>query len=190
MRWVALAGLLFVGAAAALVIVNRDRIFGGDNEHAEHATVVTEPPVTKETPPPAAPADPAAELVASALQLADAGKTQAAIDSLVKARKVYPNSAALALTVGKLYLGKMWWNDGISNLRDAIKLDPSLRGDPEILKLALRGYITTPAPDERLARFLLELDPAKTKAVLQAAADEHPSPDVRSRLQNLARRVH
>jgi serine/threonine-protein kinase len=190
MRWVVLAGLLVVASAAALVIVNRDRIFGGGEPAArEKPVVVHEQPVQHEVAPPLA-TDPAADLIDGAQRLADAGKTQAAIDSLVKARKVYPDNAPLALTLGKLYLGKMWWNDGLSNLRDAIKLDAAVRADPDVLKLALRGYITTPHPDERLARFLLELDPAMTKAALEEAAQAHPNPDVRSRVQSLLHRIH
>ena len=85
------------------------------------------PPVTVDA---AAARDPADDLAAQATQLAADGKVQAAIDMLVKARKVYPDRAVLALTVGKLYMSKMWWNDGIANLRDAIKLDPALKSDP------------------------------------------------------------
>src|SRR5690606_37815344 len=110
-------------------------------------------------PDAAAPRDPAAELNATALQLVEQGKLGDAIDSLAKARRVYPKSALLAATLGKLYFKKMWWNDGLKHLRDAIELDPTLRGDEDLLKTVLRGFLVTPKYDRRLGRFLLELGP-------------------------------
>ena len=190
MRYVVLAALVVIAGAAIALVVFRDRIFNhsGDEGRQDNAVVWIERTVDK-TNVPAEPTDPAADIVAGAQKLADAGGTQAAIDSLIKARKVYPHSAPLALALGKLYFTKMWWNDGLANLRDAIRLEPTLRSDLDLIKLALRAFITTPKADERLARFLLELDPAKTSAALDDAAQAHPNPDVRSRVQALARRI-
>ncbi|HUS33577.1 MAG TPA: serine/threonine-protein kinase [Kofleriaceae bacterium] len=186
MRMVVLGGVVVVAAAAIALVVFRDRLFA--SEAPREKIVVVE----DKAPPPApapAPRDPADEIVASAVELADAGKTQAAIDSLVKARRVYPDSARLAHTLGKLYFAKMWWNDGLANLRDAVKLDPTLRADPELIAIAARAFTTTPSYDHRLASFLLELDPEKTKAALEDIARARPNPDIRSRVQALVKRL-
>src|SRR5690606_27331454 len=118
---------------------------------------------------------------------AAAGKPQAAIDMLVKARKVYPDHAGLALTLGKLYFEKLWWNDGLTNLRDAIALEESLKTDPELQKLAVRAFSTTPRYDHRLASFVLELGP-DVVPLLEQTAREHKNPSKRARAQALLRR--
>jgi hypothetical protein len=171
------------------VLVNRDRIFGGDDNVEKKAVVVTDhaqPPAPAPTP---SANDPAAELAAQAMQMADAGKQQAAIDSLLKARRVYPDSALLARTLGTLYFSKMWWNDGLTNLRDALQLDPALKTDPELIQMAIRGYSTTVSPDPRLARFVLDFDGATMKPALEEAANKSKNPDVKSRLLAISRRI-
>jgi tetratricopeptide (TPR) repeat protein len=141
------------------------------------------------TPLAASPADPAADLNAAALKLVDEGKLQTAIDSLAKARRVYPQSALLAVTLGKLYFQKMWWADGLEHLRDAIKLDPELRHDTELIKTVLRGFLVTPGYDARLGRFLLDLGP-NAAPLLDEAARTHPNPARRERAAALLRRIH
>ena len=71
-----LASLVISGAAVALVVVNRERIFGGKTTEPSHAVVVTDH--VKEPAPAPTPtaSDPAAELAASAMQMADARRHQ------------------------------------------------------------------------------------------------------------------
>ncbi|HEY5924296.1 MAG TPA: protein kinase [Kofleriaceae bacterium] len=185
-RWLVMSALLFAGAAVAAAIVWRDRIFGTGDERADAAVTVV---VDKQAPADAAPPpDPAAELAATASQLAASGKVQAAIESLVKARKVYPDSAELAYVLGKLYFGKMWWHDGLANFKDAVKLDPKLKQDPELIKLVIRGFITTPGHDYRLANFLVEIG-APAKPLLEETAKTHPNAGKRQRAQTLLNRM-
>jgi serine/threonine-protein kinase len=188
MRWVVLAGLLLAGGAIAGGVLYYDRLFVGPQparEDAAFTVVVDKPPVVIDAAPPR---DPASELAATAKQLVADGKTQAAIESLVKARKVYPESAELAVTLGKLYMEKLWWNDGTANLRDAIKLDPSLKSDPELLRLVVRGFNMTPSYDYRLGNLLLEIgEPAKP--LLEETARSHRNPPTRARAESLLRRM-
>jgi hypothetical protein len=177
--------LLFSGAAVAFVIVKREEWFGGDAPPDAAYTRVVDPPKVVDAPPPP---DPAAELAQAAQELADAGKLQPAIDSLVKARQVYPDSAVLALTLGKLYMGKMWWNDGLANLRAAIKLDPTLRSDPDVIRIGLRGFLTTPGYDDRLGRFMIELG-EHVRPALEETAQTHPNPSTRARAEAMLRRL-
>ena len=184
-RYVVIAGLVLAAAAIAGLVLLRDRLGGQDEPRPDAAgTIVLAPP----PPADAAPAiDPAGELAASARALADAGKLQPAIDSLVKARRVYPDSALLAVTLGTLYFDKLWWADGIENLRDAVKLDPALRDDEAVIKTVLRGFLTTPSYDGRLARLLLDLGPSAAPLVDETART-HPNPKLRSRARSLLRR--
>jgi serine/threonine-protein kinase len=190
-RFLVLGGILIGAAAVAGLVIWQQRLatnteVAGANRDAQ-VTIVTNPaPVPVE--PPATPSDPADDLASQATQLAADGKVQAAIDMLVKARKVYPDRAVLALTVGKLYLAKMWWNDGLLNLRDAIKLDPALKSDPELVKLAIKGFLTTPSYDGRLGRFVEELGPSVVPT-LEEAARSHPSPQRRKRAESMLRRI-
>jgi eukaryotic-like serine/threonine-protein kinase len=186
-RWFVLAGLLFAGAGLVAVIVLQQRLATDDTpERDASAIVVVDKPPTPDAAP--APHDPAADLAAAATKLAASGKLQAAIDSLVKARSVYPKSALLAVTLGKLYMSKMWWSDGLVNLRDAVKLDPKLRSDLELIKLVIRGFVTTPKYDDRFARFLIELGPSAIP-LLEATALEHPNPGMRARADQVLRRM-
>ena len=194
-----LGGILIAGAAIGGLVIWQQRLATKTESVATtsrdaQVTIVT-PPAPAPAPAPvpvevvvARPTDPADDLAAQATQLAADGKTQAAIDMLVKARKVYPDRAVLAVTVGKLYLAKMWWNDGLLNARDAIKLDPALKTDPELVKLAVKGFLTTPRYDDRLGRFVLELGPS-TVPTLEEAARSHPSPETRKRAENMLRRI-
>jgi hypothetical protein len=153
---------------------------------ARAAGVAPKPEVAAAVTP--TPHDPAQVLAAQAAQHAAAGKTQAAIDSLVKARKVYPDSSELALTLGKLYFGKMWWADGLVHLRDAVKLDPNLKRDPELVKMVVRAFNMTPSYNSQLASFVVELGDNAVPA-LQETASSHPNPPTRSRAQSMIKRI-
>lgn len=128
------------------------------------------------------------DVLDEATQLLATGKTDAAIDLLLKARGLYPQHARIALTLGKLYFAKMWWKDGLANLRGAIAADPSLREDRELLELAVRAFSTTPSYDDRLGRFVVELGPS-VKPVIEQAIAATRNPATRARLQAVLRRL-
>ncbi|MDB4955714.1 MAG: serine/threonine protein kinase [Myxococcales bacterium] len=132
--------------------------------------------------------DPVAELAASARQLAAGGKVDAAIAMLLEARRRYPDRAVLPLTAGKLFFSKFWWNDGIANLREAIKLDPNLRSDPDLIATVVRGFTTTPAYDYRLGGFLVELGSAAAP-ILDEVARTHANPEIRARAAAESKRL-
>jgi hypothetical protein len=117
-----------------------------------------------------------------------AGKVDAALDVLLDARRVYPDRAVLPLTAGKLYFSKLWWNDGLVNFREAIKIDPALKRDPAVLAAAVRAFTTTPGYDGRLASFILELG-APAIPLLEAVAKSHANPGTRARAQALRQRI-
>ena len=138
----------------------------------------------------AAAGDPVLDLLARAHDLEQQGDTEEALAMLTRARREHPDSAALAAEVGQLYFNKLWWTDGIKNFRDAIRLDPSLRSDPGIIKTVLKGFITTPDVDDRLESFLREDLGDTAKPYLQETAKSHPNKQIRARAAAELRRFH
>jgi serine/threonine-protein kinase len=181
MRYVVLGGVLAVAAGVyALVRLS-----------APDAPVVAEIRGDAPAPPPTVepvPADPTAAARGAADELVAAGKLDAALDVLAKARRDRPNEASLPYAAGKIYFAKLWWADGIKSFRDAIRLDPRYRSDPELIKIAIRGFITTPEYDGRLGAFLAELGDAAQPA-LDETARTHPNPQVRARAAAELRRT-
>src|SRR6185436_173328 len=89
------------------------------------------------TPSPPSPAD---AIVAKAKQLAADGKVSAALDQLRHAREIYPESAQLPLLAGKLAMSQLYFSEGILSFRAAIKLDPAVRTDPELVHAAIHAF--------------------------------------------------
>ncbi len=184
-RWVVLAALLAIAAALFAIQQLMARA-------KEEAAGTTPDARTRDAAVAVvaldAPLDPAVEIAASASVLAGSGKLDSAIDMLVKARRKYPDSALLPLTAGKLYFAKSSWNDGLANLRQAIKLDPKLRGDRDLIETAVTAFITTPEWDDRLAAFLIELGPS-AGPLLEQTAQTHPKAYIRGRAAAIMRRL-
>lgn len=107
---------------------------------------------------------------------------------LVKARKTYADDARLPYRAGLLYLERMWWADGLKQLRAAIALDASLKTDPDLIKAVVRGFNTTAHYDATLAGFLRTEIGSETKRYLEEVAASHPNPLVRKRARAELRR--
>jgi serine/threonine-protein kinase len=134
-----------------------------------------------------APQDPVADMIAAAKALAADGKTNQAIDVVLAARAKSKSRADLPLLAGKLYFSKYWWTDGIAMFREAIALDPSLRDDKELVDIAVKGFLTTPGYDGRLAGFVRELPSAAP--LLEEVSRTHRVAAKRTRAGALARRM-
>jgi serine/threonine-protein kinase len=180
-RWYVLALILVAAAAGAFFYVTK---------MPEDTRVVTPRPVPADAAVASvdAPFDPTDAIIANANELAAAGKVDAAIDVLIDARRVYPTRAALPLAAGKLYFSKLWWNDGLVNFREAIKLDHTLKNDPAVLDAAVRAFTTTPGYDGRLAQFVVELGPPAVP-LLEAVAKSHANPGIRARAKSIRQRI-
>ena len=181
-RWLLAAGGLTLGVAGAAVYGLRGRPPAAVTASAASPVVVDAPAA------PPAEADPVAPLLARAAELARAGRRETAIDLLVKARKTYPTDARLPYRAGLLYLDRMWWADGLKQLRAAIAIDPVYRTDPELIKTVLRGFNTTARYDATLASFLRNDIGEAAKPYLEDTANAHPNVLVRKRAQAELRR--
>jgi hypothetical protein len=185
-RVITIGGGLLVVAGVSLAVVAATR--GGPTA----APAGSAPATANVAPPNAAPAPPSgdavADLVAQAGELAVAGRREAAIDVLSKARRTYPADARLPYHAGMLYLDKMWWADGLKQLRAAIALDPAYKADPALIKAVLFGFNTTKQYDWTLAGFLRKDIGAGAKPYLQDTAENHPNKLIRKRAAGELRR--
>ncbi|NVB82883.1 MAG: protein kinase [Kofleriaceae bacterium] len=176
------------GVAGAVMLLDSQK---QPEQPAEAKPVVDEAtPVAQAAPTPSpvdAAADPVADMIGAAQALAADGKTDRALDVVLAARAKNRDRADVALLAGKLYFSKYWWTDGIAMFREAIKLDASLRDNKELVDLAVRGFLTTPDYDSRLASFVLELPAAQP--LLDELSRTHRVPQKRSRAGALARRM-
>ena len=137
---------------------------------------------------PASPPDPGAEILARSNELLAQGDREAALDLLNRSRRQYPASAALAYAAGRIYFAKYYWTEGLKSFRDAIRIDPAYRADPELIKIVLRGFIMTPSYNDELASFLREDIGSATQPLLEETARDHPNPAIRSRAAGALRR--
>jgi len=128
--------------------------------------------------------DPAHDIVARANQLVAQGDREAALELVTRARRQYPASAALPYTAGRIYFAKYYWTDGLKSFRDALRLEPAYRTDPELIKTVLRGFIMTPSYNDELASFLRDDIGSAAQPLLEETARDHPNAAIRSRASN------
>jgi hypothetical protein len=116
-----------------------------------------------------------------AQELIAAGKNETALEQLLAARKQFPDDARLAYLAGKVYFHKTWWNAGLKQFRDALKLDPAFRTDAELIRVVLKAFILSREYPTELASFLRVDIGAAARPYLQETANSHPSQHVRAR---------
>ncbi|HEY5936863.1 MAG TPA: serine/threonine-protein kinase [Kofleriaceae bacterium] len=130
--------------------------------------------------PTTSPADAVSGVLVAAEELLVRGKREQALQLIVASRGPYPADARLAAEAGKLYFQKMWWTEGLKQLRDAVRLDPTYTTDVELIKVVLKGFNTAQSYGE-IARFLRESIGPMAKQFLQETAKSHTNPGVRAR---------
>jgi hypothetical protein len=179
------AGALLVVIILIAVIANR----GGDAKKQVVMGVPTDaaqrsddPNVTMEH------GDPVGDVLSRANELVANGRREAAIDLLASARKTFPDDARVAFLAGKLYFAKLWYTDGLKQFRDAVRIDPSYKSDPELIKTVLKGFITTPRYDSALANFMHDQLGDAVKPFLEETAQNHPNANRRARAASELRR--
>jgi len=125
--------------------------------------------------------DPVGDVLSRANEMIANGRREGAIDLLTGARRTFPNDARLAYLAGKLYFTKLWYTDGLKQFRDAVRLDPEYKSDPELIKTVLKGFNTTPRYDSALAGFLHDHIGEPAKPFLEETAQNHPNAGIRAR---------
>jgi tetratricopeptide (TPR) repeat protein len=130
------------------------------------------------------------DIVARANELAAQGDKDGALDLLLRAHRQAPDSAGLSYAAGRIYFSKYHWSDGLRSFREAIRLDPSYRSDPELIKTVLRGFVLTPSYNDDLAAFLHDDIGDAVRPMLEETARSHPNASIRTRATNELRRYH
>jgi serine/threonine-protein kinase len=121
------------------------------------------------------------KILARADELMANGEQQAALSLLDKSAPAFPDNADIPYRAGKLYFAKMWWNDGLRHFRNAVRIDPTLKTDPELIKLALKAFITTPDYNDGIANFLRDDIGPMAQQYLEETARDHPNKSIRAR---------
>ena len=178
------------GGGLLLLIVLIASLAGRGGRHAAGPgdaglAVVTPPPAP---PPPGG--DAADEALSRADVMVSGGRIDEAIKLLATARLTFPTNPRLPLLAGKLYFGKLWFSDGLTAFRAAVKNDPALASDPELAKTVLRGFITTARYDAELAGFLHDVMGPTAAPLLAETAQSHPNAIVRARAAAELKRYH
>ena len=123
----------------------------------------------------------AAKILSEAEALVANGQREAAIDLLTKQKRAFPTDPRFAYEAGKLYFAKLWWTDGVKMFREAVRIDARMKTDPELIKIVLKGFITTPSYNGELASFLRQDIGAPAAPYLEETARDHPNASVRAR---------
>ena len=147
-------------------------------------------PVAAPVAPPPPASDPAADLLAHANDLLAQGNRDGALDVLARGHRQFPDHAEIAYAAGKLYFARYYWTDGLKSFRDALRIDPRYRTDPELIKTVLRGFLLTPGYNDDIASFLREDIGDAARSYLEETARDHPSADLRKRAAAELRRYH
>ena len=173
------------GLIALIVIIAIVASRGGDKEKQVAQTTSD---AAGRTDPTNEKGDPVGDVLSRANEYVANGRREAALDLLVGARKTFPDDARIAYLAGKVYFAKLWWNDGLKQFRDAVRLDPSYKTDPELIKIVLKGFNTTPRYDSGLASFLRDTIGDAAKPFLEETANSHPNASIRARAASELRR--
>ena len=129
--------------------------------------------------------DPAIE---AARKLAASGRRQQALDKLRELYKQRPGDAAIPYELGRVYLQLDWPKQVLAAWRDAIRLDPTLRGDAALIR-GVVSLLDSKSTWPQASRFLEREIGAAAIPALTATAKEHPSRTVRGRAAAILRRL-
>ena len=179
--------MLLAGGGLLGLIILIAILAGGHSSSS--APAAKDASVTKPVPPPPQ-GDPVAPIVTEANDLLANNDRERALQVVLRGQRDFPDNAQLAYVAGRIYFAKLYWNDGIKNFREAIRLDPSYRNDPELIKTVLRGFITTPDVERQLESFLREDIGEPAIPYLEETAKEHPNPAIRARAARELERLH
>jgi hypothetical protein len=125
--------------------------------------------------------DPLPKLIERGKALIESQQYEDAVEMLKSARKSHPDNAELAFLAGKAYFNELWWTDGVENFRDAIRIDPDYKNDPDLLKTVLKGFLTTPDVDDVIVDFMRNDLGEAMRPYLEETAASHPKKALRSR---------
>jgi serine/threonine protein kinase len=127
--------------------------------------------------------DPATEQGVMDRVVADigAGRTDAALGLLARSRKKYPQNGEIRYLAGTLHFEKKAWADGLAMFREALKIDPYYATNGDFIKAVVKGFATTPAYNDDIAKFLRDQIGSPAEAYLDEVATTHADTAIRKR---------
>jgi len=181
-----LGGLLVVVALLALLIGRGLRHRGG-----EATATASGGPAAAGGPPAAgassasAPSSPGSENPAleQARQMVARGEIDPAIALLNQVRAQQPDNADAPYLLAMVNFDNKRWPDGVAAAQIAVRKNPALKSDPDLIKGAIRSLVSDRGY-ERSQAFLRSLGQPATPFIKEAAARD-PNPKVRDRAAEL-----
>jgi serine/threonine-protein kinase len=185
--WILGAFVLVVLVALSVGRGLRRKVGGGEqpNEVAAAASAPERTPPAVPGATAAAAPSPAGESphIEEARQLVAAGQTPKAIAVLEQLRADKPQDADAPYMLATIYFDQRRWPEAISAAQAAVRLNPALKTDGDLIRGAIRSLVSDRGYDKSQA-FLRSLGPAATPFIKDAARRD-PSPKVRERASEL-----
>src|SRR5262245_11473492 len=182
-------GALFVVVALLALLIGRG-LRSGPNATATGAARPTPGTVAAGTPTAMAPAAAAnapgggeSPLLEQARQMVARGEIDAAIGVLNQLRAQQPDNADAPYLLAMINFDNKRWPDGLAAAQIAVRKNPALKSDPDLIRGAIRSLASDRGYDRSQA-FLRSLGPAATPFIKEAAARDG-SPKVRDRAAEL-----
>ncbi|HEY7372997.1 MAG TPA: serine/threonine-protein kinase [Polyangia bacterium] len=180
-------GALFLVVALLALLIGRALRSGGDGT----ATAARPPAGPAGSASPATAAAPAAARAPAAdspqleqaRQMVARGEIDGAIALLNQLRAQQPDNADVPYLLAMVDFDNRRWPDGLAAAQIAVRKNPVLKSDPDLIKGAIRSLVSDRGYDRSQA-FLRSLGPAATPFIKEAAAHDG-SPKVRERAAEL-----
>src|SRR5262249_26207284 len=118
-----------------------------------------------------------------ARQMVARGEIEPAIALLNQVRAQQPDNADVPYLLAMVDFDNRRWPDGLAAAQIAVRKNPALKSDPDLIKGAIRSLVSDRGY-ERSQAFLRSLGPAATPFIKEAAARD-ASPKVRERAADL-----
>jgi len=185
-------GLLFVAVAMLALLIGRGLRHSGEaatiSPQGGQGTTAARAPTSHGAPAvpaavPAAARGPEDPRLEQARQLAGSGQTDAAIALLNQVRAQDPDNADALYLLAMANFDTRRWADGLAAAQIAVRKNPSLKSDPDLIKGAIKSLVSDRGYD-RSQGFLRGMG-APATPFIKVAAQSDPSPKVRERAAEL-----
>jgi serine/threonine-protein kinase len=181
MAWL---GALFLVVALLALLIGRGLRHGGDGTTAARSSGAPGP-----SAPPGTAAGPAAApsgdnpALDQARQMVARGEIDPAIALLTQLRTEQPDNADVPYLLAMINFDNRRWPDGLAAAQMAVRKNPSLKSDPDLIRGAIRSLVSDRGYDRSQA-FLRSLGQPAMPFIKEAAAHDS-SPKVRDRAAEL-----
>ena len=118
-----------------------------------------------------------------ARQLLVKGEWEQAVTVLNRLRAEDPENADAPYMLANIYLDNKRWGDGVAAAQVAIRKNPALKADPDLIKAVIRSLVADRSYDKSQG-LLRNMGPAATPFIKEAAQHDE-SPKVRERAADL-----